>query len=199
MHQALVGTTETLVSFLHARLSSDATLGPFFTGTRVVSPATPEEMEKGNQEGLSIWLYRVVRDDNRLNDPPVRVSITESHKPPLPLRLHYLVTPLVRIANINAWQLEQLIMGKVMQALHDHAHFSGTDLSGPLAGTDSEFRLRLETLTLEELTRIWDALNRPYQLSISYEAAVVLIDSEQGEQASPVFIAEPVTAIIVQP
>lgn len=199
MHQALVGATETLVSFLQARLLSDATLGGFFGGAHVVSPATPEELAENNQEGLSIWLYRVVRDDNRLNDPPLRVSLTESRRPPLPLRLHYLMTPLVHVANVNAWQLEQLILGKVMQALHDHALFTGTDLAGPLAGTGSEFRVRLETLSLEELTRIWDALNRPYQLSISYEAAVVLIDSEQSEQASPVFIAEPVTGIIVQP
>jgi Pvc16 N-terminal domain len=196
MHQALVGITTTLVDFLQARLVTDAVLGPFFS-TRVVSPATPEELDEGNQEGLSIWLYRVVRDDNRLNEQPHRFSAVESRFPPLPLRLHYLVTPFVRLNNVNAWETEQLTMGKVMQALHDHPGFSGADLAGPLSGADVEFHVRLETLSLEELARIWEALSRPYQLSISYEVAVALIDSERTERTNPVLVAEPRTGIVV--
>ena len=35
-------------------------------------------------EGISVWLYRVIRDDQRLNDPSVRLSATELQLPPLP-------------------------------------------------------------------------------------------------------------------
>ena len=41
------------------------------------------------------------------------------------------------------------------------------------------FRLSLEPHSLEELTRVWDALKEPYQLSVSYHVQVVEIDSDR--------------------
>jgi hypothetical protein len=37
--------------------------------------------------------------------------------------------------------------------------------------------VRLEPLSLESITRVWEALDRPYQLCVSYEVTVVPIDS----------------------
>jgi hypothetical protein len=34
-------------------------------------------------------------------------------------------------------------------------------------------------LTLEELTRIWEALREPYRLSVAYQVRVTHIDSER--------------------
>ena len=33
-------------------------------------------------------------------------------------------------------------------------------------------------LTLEELTRVWHAVQKPYRLSVSYDVRVIKIDSE---------------------
>ena len=38
-----------------------------------------------------------------------------------------------------------------------------------------ELKVRLEPLTLEEITRVWEALEGSYQLSVSYEVSVVNI------------------------
>jgi hypothetical protein len=39
-------------------------------------------------------------------------------------------------------------------------------------------------LTLEEQSRVWDAVQKPYRLSLHYEARVIRIDSqERREQA----------------
>jgi hypothetical protein len=56
----------------------------------------------------------------------------------------------------------------------------------------------LETLALEDIARIWNALNQPYQLSVSYEAAIVYIESEVVESLAPVQIAEPISGVIVE-
>ena len=73
-------------------------LATFFSGATTVSLATPQEMRDLNQQGLSVWLYRVARDENRLNDPPEVRTLpgggVEVLPTPLPVRLHYLMTPL---------------------------------------------------------------------------------------------------------
>ena len=82
-------------------------------------------------------MYRVMRDGDRLNVPNSRLGPFQSRFPSLPLRLHYLVTPFVRAGQSNSAELEQRILGKVMQTLHDHARFRGADLQGDLSGRRS--------------------------------------------------------------
>ena len=163
----------------------------------VVSLNNPREMFT-NQEGLSVWLYRVVRDDLRLNDPPNRLGPNLDRRPPLPVRLHYLMTPLVRSGSTSSPEVEQTVMGKVLQTFHDHPRFQGADLQGDFTGTGLEFHVRIEPLSLEDITRIWMALTASYQLSVSYEVAIVNIDSTRVERVSPVLVAEPRPAPIIE-
>jgi len=201
MYPAIQATSVTLMEYVRTRLASDPVLASFFDpgsgGTMVVSINNPAEMADANEEGVSLWLYRVLRDPNRLNLPPVRLGPWQIRQPSLPLRLHYLVTPFVRASQTNSADLEQRVLGKIMQGFHDHARFRGADLEGDLAGSTQEFQVALETLTIEDLARIWAALNRPYQLSISYEVSVLNIDSELVESIAPVHVAEPVSGVIV--
>ena len=44
-------------------------------------------------------------------------------------------------------------------------------------GTSEAIKLKLAPLTLEEQTRIWHAVLRPYRLSVTYDALVIRIDS----------------------
>jgi hypothetical protein len=154
-------------------------------------------MAHAHEEGVSVWMYRVIRDADRLNIPNPRINPRQSRFPALPLRLHYLVTPFVRAGQANSAELEQLILGRVMQTFHDHARFRGADLEGALAGSAQEFQVSLESLLLEDIARVWNALNQPYQLSVSYEVAIVNIDSEIVESVEPVQSAEPVSGVIV--
>jgi len=142
-----------------------------------VSLNTPQEMALLPQQGLSVWLYRVVRDEARLNDAPQvrplpggRVEIIPA---PLPLRLHYLITPL----SDDSPETEQRILGRVLQLLHSVPILSGAALRGDLAGSDTEVHARLEALSLDEIARVWEALEGSYQLSVSYEVSLARIDS----------------------
>jgi hypothetical protein len=63
-----------------------------------------------------------------------------------------------------------------------------------------ELKVRLEPLTLEEITRVWEALEGSYQLSVSYEVSIVNIMPElEPERISPVDIAMPEYGLIVSP
>jgi|RhiMethySRZTD1v2_1073278.scaffolds.fasta_scaffold279082_2 hypothetical protein len=197
MYTALRASSRTVAKFLEARFQADPLLSGFFGGGMVVSLATPQEMNEKPAEGLSVWLYRIIRDDQRLNDPPVRISPTELRPPPLPVRLHYLMTPVTNEQTGDP-ETEQLILGKVLQLFHSHPVLAGADLQAEFAGTAVELRVRLEPLMLEEITRVWEALDGSYQLSVSYEVSVVNIMPElEPEQVSPVTISMPEHGLIV--
>ena len=180
MYTSLAATSETLRHLLEIGMTTD--IGPnglatFFSGAqRVVSLATPEEMRTGGQQGLSVWLYRIVRDEFRLNDPPVIRSVpggVEIVPPPLPVRLHYLLTPLA----VNAPDTEQRILGRALQVLHTRQIIAGADLQAELAGTNTEIHTRLEALSLDDLSLVWQALEGSFQLCVSYEVSLASIFS----------------------
>ena len=201
MYTALLATSQTLADFLQNRLENDPNLRAFFNaglgGTMVVSLQNPEEMTESHHQGLSLWLYRVTRDEDRLNDPATRITSSLFQEPPLPLRLHYLFTPVIDAGTPNNAEIEQRVLGKVLQALYGHPLFRGTDLSSDFSGTDAELRVRMEPMSLEDATRIWNALEQPYQLSISYEVTLVMIDSEVFESNTPVGEVIPEYGVIV--
>jgi hypothetical protein len=168
-----------------------------YFGGSIVSLNTPQELQEENAEGLSIWLYQIERDPDRLNDRPIRPSAEETVPPPLPLRLHYLMTPITDRTKPLSPQTEQVVLGKVLQALHTRPVLYGADLRDEFIGTDVELHLRLEALGLEEITRVWEALHDSYQLSVSYEVSVVNICSEAEPQAvSPVRVTLPEYGVI---
>jgi hypothetical protein len=175
---AIRATSRTLADRLQAEFAADPVLATFFSaGTMRVYLNTPAEMSS-TRAGLSVWLYRVVRDDLTHNEPPARVSPTVTRRHPLRLRLHYLLSPITGRVQDDSPETEQAILGKALQVLHDHPRMSGTDLSGEFAGTDTVITSRFEPLTIDELARIWDALDTSYRTSVSYEVTVIEIDDD---------------------
>jgi hypothetical protein len=73
-----------------------------------------------------------------------------------------------------------------LQVLYDGAILSGVQLQGALIGTDEALKVRLAPITLEERARVWYAIQTPYRLSVTYEARVVNLDSEDEEHIAPV-------------
>jgi hypothetical protein len=205
MHTSLRATSRTLQDYLQTGFAADFALAPFFDpmqgGSMQVSLNDPEEMQSNHVEGVSVWLYRIERDDQRLNAPPTRPAPNRLTPTPLPLRLHYLVTPIVTID--PAFPLvspgrEQEMLGKAMQLFYERPVLRGTDLRDTLTGSDERISIRLEPMSLEEITRVWNALERPYQLSVSYEVTLAFVAPDaQPSVITPVRIAEPTYGVIV--
>lgn len=199
-YRSINSTTRTISDLLDSHFRSDALLRPFFEGgAMIVSPRTPQEMEEADATGLSVWLYRIARDPELLNLPPRRIGPNTLEYRPLPLRLHYLMTPIVNEHDElgNDPGLEQFLIGKVLQTLHDHSKIHGAMLRGDLVGTGTTLTVRMEPLGLEEITRVWDAMESSYQLCVSYEVSLVLVASDQEvEHVSPVESVEPEYGVI---
>jgi hypothetical protein len=192
MYRALSATTETLVGLLkeHVQFLSAA-----FGGTWEVTAQTPREMSEKNQQGLSVWLYRVERDEHHLNQAPRRVAFNQIEPKPLPLRLHYLITPIALAGEEGL--LEQQILGVVLQTFHDQPILQGASLQPELRSTTDRITVRLESQGLEEITRVWDALERSYQLCVSYEVSVVMVASNnEADELAPVDVVVPEYGIV---
>jgi hypothetical protein len=202
MYSALYSASTALSAYIRGQLESLPAPGLGFGGggTRVVVLNSPHELrEEVKQEGLSVWLYRIERDETRLNLPDERLPGNLLRPPPLPLRLHFLMTP-VTFKGIGgaAPDVEQLMLGRVMQALHTRPILRGADLQNTdLEGTDAQLHVRLEALALDELSRVWEALEGSFTLAVSYEVTVVNVDvSLEPRRVSPVLVALPESSII---
>jgi hypothetical protein len=188
MSTAIRDTSVSLRTLLETRLNADAEVKAMLPPgvTLAVSLNTPEEMGEAGDRGLSLWLYRIVRDAAALNLPPRRVAHDRMRMAPMPVLLHYLVTPVFQgLQGTPAPEFEQTLLGKVLQLFHESPTVRGADLQGTLATPDQELTVRLETLSLDDVTRVWDALDRSYQLCLSYEVSVVPIDARRDLLSGP--------------
>jgi len=159
---------------------------PHITGV-AIKLLSPKEMQAaGDTVGVSVWLYKVSRMAEMLNDPPLRKKNDQVAHQALPVLLYYLITPMTTHP-----ETRHVLLGKVLQVFNDHAILRGADLKGSLEGTTEQLRVNLEALTLEELSLVWYALGEPYQLSVTYLVQVVKIDSDlEPVHTSPVYKKE---------
>jgi hypothetical protein len=183
---AIRAASRTLADYLTAEFRADPDLGPFFSGagTMRVWLNTPAEMS-ATRAGLSVWLYRVTREEHTLNRPPERIGPEDVRPAPLPVQLHYLLSPMTGSTSDDAPATEQVILGKVLQALHDRPQLRGVHLADDFEGTRAVVSARLESLQIDQLARIWDALRTSYRTSVSYEVTVVDIESRRREHVGP--------------
>jgi uncharacterized protein DUF4255 len=172
---------DSLVSVLYSSLSADPQISGLIDSEDRISLESPADLESNNSVRLSMYLYRILENPYMKNRFPVEGSGGKIRKPPLALDLYYLLTPLV-----GTPREQQIVLGKTMQVLYDHAILKGPDMSGTLETGDEEIRLILNPVSLEELTRVWQALEIPYRLSVCYIARVIIVDSEQQQFGQPV-------------
>lgn len=134
---------------------------------------------------LIIFLYDVLEDPSARNRPRVRGVFPPDDltigKPPMALRLRYLMTPCS-----DDRLTDHLILGRTLQALYDDAILNGTQLEGNLALTNEALKVTLSPLSLDERSRVWFAIQQRYRLCVAYEVRVVNLDAETVERRRPV-------------
>lgn len=165
--------TESLQALLRAAITNGGAL----PATQVDLRSPREIGTAANVSLVSLWLYRVRRVDELVNAPPQRRPDGRLSPRPLPLNLHYLVTP------IAADQLtRQRLLGAAMQALHQQPRL-GPEYLHPalLTGLAPSVAIHLESQTTEEAMRIWHGLNEPYALSAAYMVQYVPIEATVSE------------------
>jgi hypothetical protein len=163
----------------------DSSVSKVIASEDQLSLASPGDLENNDTVRLSVYLYRIVEDPYSKNRPPIRDDRGFLEKPPLTLDLYYLVTPLLGLPRD-----QQIVLGKTMQVLYDHSTLEATDLVGSLKASGEPVRVILNPVSLEELTRVWQALEMSYRLSVCYVVRVAVMSSTQQETFTPVVETE---------
>ncbi len=189
---AIATVTATLQRILQSAIQVDV------DGARVTT-VKPANLGGGTPEtGVNLFLYQVSSNHiltNSINSDHQRRKL-DAKKSRIALDLNYLLT-----FYGNEVELEpQRLLGSVMRTLQDKNAIAGSLIQETLGDstfsflTDSDLadqieliQVKLMDLSLDDLSKIWSALQSPYSLSIAYKTSVVII-----EGAAPAKLALPV-------
>lgn len=179
-YMVIRSVSEALRQILWNAISVDPVTLPIVGAEQAIVLSNPTQTALDSSNRLSLWLYQVVEDEFVKNQPMIRGpepdpnDIRGRHRdefPPMALDLMYLLTPFA-----PSGESDHLLLGKSIQTLYDNACTFMTDAA---AGVAEELRIVFHRHTLEELTRIWDALKEPYRLSVCYQVKVTRVDSSR--------------------
>lgn len=180
-YSAIAALGDLLVSVLFSELNADPQISGLIDSEDRISLESPADLENNNSVRLSIYLYRMLENPYMKNRFSVEGTGGQQRNPPLTLDLYYLLTPM-----LGTPREQQIVLGKTMQILYDRAILQGADLSNGVGTSGEEIRLVLNPVSLEELTRVWQALEISYRLSVCYIARVAIVDSEQQQFHQPI-------------
>lgn len=122
---------------------------------------------------INLFLYQVLEDPFTKNQNSITQDNGDRQYPPLALDLYYLLTPYASDP-LSA----QRVLSHAMRVFYDHSIIRDAGLPESLRLTTDQLAIVLVPLQLEDLTRIWNALQTPYRLSVVYEVRIVPIESE---------------------
>ena len=139
-------------------------------GVSLKSPAD-EEIDENNPL-VNLYLFRIEENPFAKNMSWQPVGDDTLHRKPLSLNLFYVITPYAKQQEDG-----HRVLGEAMRILYDHAIIEPTLLGEPLAHTADPLKLDLCSFNLEDLTRVWNAFNQQYRLSVCYQVRIIFIDS----------------------
>ncbi len=171
-YMVVASVSEAMRRILWEAFNADDVIRPIVGSEQAIVFTNPTETARDSANRLSLWLYQITENEFVKNRPMLRGNGHDTAQfPPLALNLFYLVTPFA-----PSGEADHLLLGKSMQILYDNATLLLRDATENIA---EELRIIFCRLTLEELTRIWEALREPYRLSVCYQVRVTRIDSER--------------------
>jgi Pvc16 N-terminal domain len=177
--RAIAAVTATLREVLHQGVNADVP-------TDVVTRPPDRVTANGPNNQLNLFLFNTAPNAAwRNQELPGQAKAGESGFPPLPLVLSYLLTAYG--ANDDETTSHQLL-GKAMSVLHDEPLLDRARIEAALPDNDlfaqvESVKVTPQTLTVEEISKLWTAFQTQYRISAAYEASVVLIDSNRGARS----------------
>jgi Pvc16 N-terminal domain len=159
----LASITETLTKELHAAVKSSPryVAAPFHFEVSGQMPAVSRT--DGADNVMSFYLLHVSRDAYWRNTPVSGQRGQPNIQQPLSLNLSYLLTSYAK-----HWHMEQYLMSVALSYFHAHPIYK--------TGTE-EFSITVEADSIEEMSRLWQAITVPIRLSAMFRVAVVFLEA----------------------
>jgi hypothetical protein len=185
---AIGAVTGSIAELLNKKLNKPPLMGT--TTTFRVTTLPPDDDRVSEDNGVNLFLYKVTESPFRknMNWRGDRSNPVMGDRPALALSLDYLVTAYAKkVANsaqddITAHQLLGNAMAvlhdfPVLNDIHDGDFDASVDTQFPAELRDSFEKVKVSLLptTMEEFSKIWTGLTKPYRLSVVYQVSLVEI------------------------
>jgi hypothetical protein len=158
----------------------------------VVTVGNPPNEPDAEIPIVNLFLYRVSLNGALSNLPPRNRGERGAYgHPPLALNLYYLLNTYGTTTTAGSDTLQDEIvahdlLGSAMRILNDYPVLTpaietngGVQvLDADLLDADEAVKITLDPLSLEDLSKVWTALNKPFRPSAAYEVSVIQIDSK---------------------
>ncbi|HEY6137042.1 MAG TPA: DUF4255 domain-containing protein [Thermoanaerobaculia bacterium] len=160
-----------------AILSLLAAAAPPEFGTAAFELYQSKDLQNPMPEGISLYLHRVTTSNELRNLPP-RVGLDgRRFRPSLRIDLHYLLVAWAQ----NAFK-QQRLMGWAMRTIEDTPvlHASLLNQVGPetdLFGENESIDVLLETISIQDLSTIWDTAKTQMQPCATYIVRMLTLQS----------------------
>ena len=153
---------ESLTSLLTAKLKESGGLSGF-----TVDLMSPSDGKPDLEGKVGLILYRVEIDPTRRRVPLPRLPPDFRERSAMPLELRYLLAVWGRDSAAG----EHMMLARCMEILDEYAVLSGPLLSDAYVWEQGQqIQVALDTLTTDELGRLWDGMGGAYRLSVPYVA-----------------------------
>ncbi len=184
-YKAIAEVGQSLINVLWEGIQADPDLVALISSINLLSLESPAEHKDNTTDTalLSIYLYRITEDPYMNNRFSVEGTRGHIRKPPLTLDLFYLITPLLK-----APRDQQIVLGKILQILYDRPTLEGPEGAGTLGASGEVVRVLFNAVPLQEVSWIWQALETPYRLALSYAVRVTLLDSTEEQSTQRVLV-----------
>lgn len=178
-YMVISAVSEALRHILWEAFDTDPVIRPIIGYESAIVFTNPTETVRDSGNRLSLWLYQISEDEFLKNQPMHRGNGNDENRfPPLALNLFYLVAPFAPTS-----EADHMVLGKTLEVLYDNAIVLLVD---PASEVFEELRIIFCRMTIEELTRVWEALREPYRLSVCYKIRVTRIESRRRPQRARV-------------
>ncbi|HYE29052.1 MAG TPA: DUF4255 domain-containing protein [Allosphingosinicella sp.] len=200
---AIASVTRLLKDLLNdAMVNADITgsVGGDVTVTALPPDRAIDQLSEQEPSQLNLYLHRITSNSSLSNsDLPTRdARYGLVHRPRLALDLHYLLT-----AYTNQELHGEILLGYAMETLHEtpvlpremiraalEGNVNGSILPPAFKNTDPArladqlelIRITPEPLSMDDMSKLWTALQTNYRTTVAYRVSVVLIEREMPKR-----------------
>lgn len=158
---------------LRNMLIGEMTLAP----TVNVTILAPDET--GGDRRINLFLYKVQENSFLKNQDwrPKPGDPTRLMPPPLSLHLYYLMTPYAQNDMQTGNSTAHELLGEAMRVFFENPVIPDGYLVSGLQDANEKIKISLNTLDLDELSKVWSTFTQPFRLSVLYEVSIVQLDT----------------------
>lgn len=148
-----------------------------------VDTRAPDELTDANVDKLvNLYLFQADVDGALRNSDRVDLLPGETAPQPLPLVLHYVITPFVRN---DTDQEAHRLLGATIRVLNDNPVLQRNELAEFAPESDASqqvdrIRITWQPFGEKDIFSLWSAFQTSYRMSVAYEVSAVLIDSRRA-------------------